>query len=78
MLEVTWIIIIGAVVFYILRVLFNLSEFNVLSVILSVCGMATVLTDTTIAGDQLAYFLIPLFFVIAMGIIHFGDNRWSL
>ena len=80
MLEITWIVLIGAVLFYILRVLFSSQEFNVLSLILSVCAMATVLTDADILGDQLVFYVIPIFYLIAMGVIHFGfgNDRWSI
>lgn len=70
MLELTLMLIIGSVVFYILRVLFQTQEFNYLTLILSVSSLAMVLTDSSIEGEQLVYFIVPLFYLIAMSVIN--------
>lgn len=70
MLELTLMLIIGSVVFYILRVLFQTQEFNYLTLILSVSSLAMVLTDSGIEGEHLVYFIVPLFYLIAMSVIN--------
>ena len=70
MLELTLMLIIGAVIFYILRVLFQTQEFNYLTLILSVSSLAMVLTDSEIAGEHLVYFIVPLFYLIAMSVVN--------
>ena len=63
--------------FYILRVLFNSDEFNWLTLVLSVCSVATVLTDSEIVADQIVYYIVPLFYMIAMSVVYiiFGDKK---
>ena len=63
-------LIIGAVIFYILRVLFQTQEFNYLTLILSVSSLAMVLTDSGIEGNQLVYYIVPLFYLIAMSVVN--------
>ena len=64
------ILILGSAIFYILRVLFQGQEFNYLTLILSVSALASVLTDTDIAQDTLVYYIVPLFYMIAMSVIN--------
>ena len=70
MMEISLILILGSAIFYILRVLFQGQEFNYLTLILSVSALASVLTDTDIAQDTLVYYIVPLFYMIAMSVIN--------
>ena len=63
MLELTLIMLIGTLLFYILHLIFKSDELNCMSVILSVIALACVLKDDSI-GDDLIYFVIPLFYAI--------------
>lgn len=77
MLEITWLFLIATAVFYILTVLFKADEFNYLSLLSSVIGIACVITDNTIAGTNLAMLILPLFYVVCMSVVHiiFGSTR---
>lgn len=77
MMPLTLLLIIGAVMFYILRVLFNTEEFNYLTLVLSVSTVACVLTDSEIAQTELVYYIVPMFYIIAMSIVYmiFGERK---
>lgn len=77
MISLSLILLVGTLGFYILRVLFNSEEFNWLSLVLSVCTVASVLTDSEIADDQIVYFVVPLFYVIAMSVVYiiYGERK---
>lgn len=77
MIPLTLILLGSAMMFYILRVLFNSDEFNWLTLVLSVCSVATVLTDSEIVADQIVYYIVPLFYMIAMSVVYiiFGDKK---
>lgn len=64
--------IIGMITFYILRIIFNVLEFNYMALILAVCALAIVITDNTIAGKDLVFYVVPTFYVIAMSVINMG------
>lgn len=70
MIELTLLLLVGAIIFYILRVLFNSEEFNWLTLVLSVSTVASVLTDTDIAKDTVVYYIIPMFYIIAMSVVY--------
>lgn len=63
-------LLVGAIIFYILRVLFNSEEFNWLTLVLSVSTVASVLTDTDIPKDTVVYYIIPMFYMIAMSVVY--------
>ena len=67
----------SAMMFYVLRVLFNNDEFNWLTLVLSVSSVASVLTDSEIVPDQIVYYIIPLFYMIAMSVVYilFGEKK---
>lgn len=77
MISLSLILLGGTLVFYILRVLFNSEEFNWLTLTLSVCTVASVVTDSEIADNQIAYFVVPLFYVIAMSVVYiiYGERK---
>lgn len=75
MLEITWLFLIATALFYILAVLFKADEFNYLSLLASVIGVACVLLDTEIAGTYLAMLIIPLFYVVCMSVVHIIFGR---
>lgn len=70
MIELSLLLLVGAIIFYILRVLFNSEEFNWLTLVLSVSTVASVLTDTDIPQDTVVYYIIPMFYIIAMSVVY--------
>lgn len=69
MQELTLMMLIIALVFFVLHlVLTKHSELNIMSIIFSVISLAVVLEDETI-GDDLIYFVIPLFYMTAMSAV---------
>ena len=56
--------IVGMVLFYILRILFNQTEFNLMALMCAVFTLAIALTDTEL-GDNLLYVVIGSFYIIA-------------
>ena len=70
MIELSLLLLVGAIIFYILRVLFNSEEFNWLTLVLSVSTVASVLTDTDIPKDTVVYYIIPMFYIIAMSVVY--------
>ena len=67
MLELTMIVLAVTFIFYILRIIFkDRNEFIYMSIIMSVIGLACVLKDTEIEGDNLILFIVPLFYIILM------------
>ena len=69
MQELTLMMLIIALVFFVLHlVLMKHSELNIMSIIFSVIALAVVLEDETI-GDDLIYFVIPLFYTTAMSAV---------
>lgn len=75
MLELTLMMIIGTVLFFILRIIFkSCDELNIMSLLLGVLSLALVLQDTEIEADRLIYFVIPLFYVILMSALATATN----
>lgn len=70
MIELSLLLLVCAIIFYILRVLFNSEEFNWLTLVLSVSTVASVLTDTDIPKDTVVYYIIPMFYIIAMSVVY--------
>ena len=67
--------LIGAVIFFILSCLFKTStEFNIMSLIVSVLALALVLQDEEIVDADLIYFVIPLFYAILMSALASATN----
>jgi len=77
MLELTMMMLIAALGFFILRIIFKSDELNCMSVIMCVIALALVLQDDELSED-LIYFVIPLFYGIAMSAIslmHIGERE---
>lgn len=56
--------LIGAVLFYVLHLIFKSNELNTMSVIMCVIALGAVLKDDMIAGDDLPLYVLPLFYGI--------------
>jgi len=65
MLELTMISLVVALVIYVLHLLTKRMELDTMSVIMGVIALAAVLRDTEIAEDDLIFYIIPTFYVIA-------------
>ena len=70
MIELSLLLLVGAVIFYILRVLFNSEEFNWLTLVLSVSTVASVISDTDIAKDTVVYYIVPMLYIIMMSVVY--------
>lgn len=57
--------LIGALIFFILRTIFKSDEFNVLSILLCLLALCAVVTDEEL-GDKLIFFIVPLFYGIVV------------
>lgn len=69
--------IVIAIAFYILRVLFKKTEFDVMSIIMSVVALALVLQDPEIVDNDLILFIVPIFYTVLMSGISLmkGDEK---
>ena len=69
MLEITICFLVGTVLFYVLSIIFRISELNFMTLIVSICTVASVLQDTTIPDTDLVLYIVPLFYVVVMSLI---------
>lgn len=77
MLELTLIMLVAAMIFYVLHLLFKKDELDAMSIIMCTIAMAVTLKDTEI-GDDLLFFVIPLFYGIltsALSLIPWGKKE---
>lgn len=75
MLELTMLLLIGTVIFFILRVIFkNVAELNIMSLLLGVLALASVLQDPEIVDADLIYYVLPLFYAILMSALASATN----
>lgn len=75
MLELTMLLLIGTVIFFILRIIFkNVAELNIMSLLLGVLALASVLQDPEIVDADLIYYVLPLFYVILMSALASATN----
>lgn len=65
MLELTLMMLIAAVLFFVLHIIFKSDELNYTSLVMSVIAICTVLKDNTL-GDDMILFVIPLFYFTLM------------
>ena len=70
MIELSLLLLVGAVIFYILRVLFNSEEFNWLTLVLSVSTVASVVSDSDIPKDSVVYYIVPMLYIIMMSVVY--------
>ena len=70
MIELSLLLLVGAVIFYILRVLFNSEEFNWLTLVLSVSTVASVVSDSDIPKDNIVYYVVPMLYIIMMSVVY--------
>lgn len=68
MLEITMMMLIAAVLFFVLHIVFQSDELNYTSLVMSVIAICTVLKDDTL-GDDLILFIVPLFYFVLMSAI---------
>lgn len=68
MLEITMMMLIGAVLFFVLHIVFKSDELNYTSLVMSVIAICTVLKDDSL-GDDLILFIVPLFYFVLMSAI---------
>lgn len=68
MLEITMMMLIAAVLFFVLHIVFKSDELNYTSLVMSVIAICTVLKDDTL-GDDLILFIVPLFYFVLMSAI---------
>lgn len=68
MMELTTIMVIGSVILYLLTIIFSKRgrELPWLSLIVSVCAIASIIIDETLDGDTLALLMVPEAFVFLM------------
>ena len=69
MLEITICFLVGTVLFYVLSIIFRISELNFMTLIVSICTVASVLQDTTIPDTDLVLYIVPLFYAVVMSLI---------
>lgn len=65
MLELTMISLAVALAIYVLHLLTKRMELDTMSVIMGVIALCTVLKDTEIAEDDLIFYIVPVFYMIA-------------
>lgn len=70
------IMLVGALIFYVLHLIFKSDELNIMSVIMCVLALAMVVQDTEI-GDDLIYFVIPLFYGVVSSALSFWPGYRS-
>jgi len=68
MLEITMMMLIAAVLFFVLHIVFKSDELNYTSLVMSVIAICTVLKDDSL-GDDLILFIVPLFYFVLMSAI---------
>lgn len=74
--ELTMIMLIGCLIFYILHIIFKVDELNVMSLVMGVIALACVVKDPTIAGtEDMILFVAPLFYVILMSAVSLFPTR---
>ena len=69
MLEITICFLVGTVLFYVLSIIFRISELNFMTLIVSICTVASVLQDTTIPDTDLVLYIVPLVYAGVMSLI---------
>lgn len=76
MLEITIVFLIAVVLFYVLNIIFKVSELTYMTLITGICAIVCVLKDDAIMNTEyVALFIIPLFFAIAMSLVKLIANR---
>ena len=78
MLELTMIMLTGAVMFFILSIVFNSGgRLDIMSLLMGVLALASVLQDEEIVDADLIYYILPLFYTILMSAIGFVNSYWG-
>lgn len=76
MLELTLMMVIGALIFFTLRLIFKTDEINFMSLIMSSIAIACMVKDTEInSSDDMILYLLPMLFMFLMSIVSFLPSR---
>lgn len=78
MLDLTMYMLVGAVLFFILSIIFKSGgKLDIMSLLLGVLALASVMQDEEIVDADLIYYILPLFYLILMSALGFVTAYWK-